>query len=101
MAGPIDKAKRVDIPETLEVYAHDSTRIPTAEIVGVLRDLLGNPLVDEEPEAYVNGRLYTRARISSIGEYTVYYSPGGTGPLRDRDQTPWENHSETEDQSGC
>ncbi len=79
MARPIDKAKHVGIPETLEVYARDSTRIPTVKIVGVLRDPLGNPLVDEELEVYVNGRLYTRARTGSSGEYTVYYSPEGPG----------------------
>ena len=79
MARPINKAKHVGIPETLEVYARDPTRIPTVKIVGVLRDPLGNPLVDEELEVYVNGRLYTRAKTGSSGEYTVYYSPEGPG----------------------
>jgi len=65
MARPIDKAKHVGIPESLKVYAHDSTRIPTVKVIGVLRNTLGNPLVDEELEVYVNSRLYVRARIVS------------------------------------
>ncbi|MCD6300496.1 MAG: hypothetical protein J7L82_00305 [Staphylothermus sp.] len=82
MARLIDEAKHVGILETLEVYARDPTRIPTVKtvkIVGVLRDPLGNPLINEELEVIVNGKLYIRVRTGSSGEYTVYYSPEGRG----------------------
>ncbi len=67
------------VPETIEVVARDSTRIPTVKIVGVLRDPLGNPLVNQELEVHVNGRLHTRVRTGSSGGYTVYYTPDGPG----------------------
>ncbi|MCD6300995.1 MAG: hypothetical protein J7L82_02880 [Staphylothermus sp.] len=66
-----------EVPETIEVIARDSSRIPTVKIVGVLRDPLGNPLVNHELEVHVNGRLYTRVRTGSSGEYAVYYTPDG------------------------
>ncbi len=67
------------VPETVEVVARDSTLIPTVKIVGVLRDPLGNPLVNQELEVHVNGRLHTRVRTGSSGEYAVYYTPDGPG----------------------
>ncbi len=67
------------VPETVEVVARDSTRIPTVKIVGVLRDPLGNPLANQELEVHVNGRLHTRVRTGSSGEYAVYYTPDGPG----------------------
>lgn len=66
-------------PETVEIVARDSTRIPTVKIVGVLRDPLGSPLAGQELEVYVNGRLYSRVKTGSSGEYTIYYSPEGPG----------------------
>ncbi len=82
MARPIDKAKHVGIPETLEVYARDSTRIPTVKIVGVLRNPLGNPLVDEELEVYVNGSLYTRARTDPRASTRCIILPRGRASTR-------------------
>jgi len=67
------------VPETVEIVARDSTRIPTIKIVGVLRDSLGNPIANQELEVYVNSRLYTRAKTGSSGEYTIYYAPEGPG----------------------
>lgn len=78
-AKSIGKAQYTGVPETHEVLARDPSRIPTIKIVGVLRDPLGNPMAGEELEVYVNGKLYTRARTGSSGEYTVYYSPEGPG----------------------
>lgn len=68
-----------EVPETVEVVARDSSRIPTVKIVGVLRDPFGYPLVNQELEVHVNGRLYTRVRTGSSGEYAVYYTPDGPG----------------------
>lgn len=44
-----------------------------------MRDPLGNPLVNQELEVHVNGRLHTRVRTGSSGEYAVYYTPDGPG----------------------
>ncbi len=49
------------------------------KIVSVLRDPLGNPLTGQELEVYVNGRLYSRVKTGSSGEYTIYHSPEGSG----------------------
>ncbi len=74
-----EKRSIAEVPETVEVIARDSSRIPTVKIVGVLRDPLGNPLVNQELEVHVNGRPYTRVKTGSSGEYTVYYTPEGPG----------------------
>ena len=75
----IEKRHVAEVPETVEVVARDLSRIPTVKIVGVLRDPLGNPVSGKELEIYVNGRLYSRIKTGSSGEYTVYYTPDGPG----------------------
>lgn len=74
--------KRCQAPDTVEIVARDSTRIPTVKIVGVIRDPMGNPLVGQELEVYVNGRLYSRIKTGPSGEYTIYYSPEGPASTR-------------------
>lgn len=77
--GPIVEKPVSRAPETIEVFARDPAKIPTVKIVGVLRDPLGNPLVNQELEVFVNGRLYSRVKTGASGEYTIYYSPDGPG----------------------
>ncbi len=74
-----EKRRVVEAPETIEVVARDSSRIPTIKIIGVLRDPLGTPVSGEELEVFVNGRLYSRVKTGSSGEYAVYYTPEGPG----------------------
>ncbi len=75
---PVEKAS-LSVPETVDIVARDPSRIPSIKIAGVLRDSLGNPLSGAEIEVLVNGRIYTRVRTGSSGEYTVYYAPDGPG----------------------
>ena len=75
----ITRRSTAEVPETVEVVARDSSKIPTVKVVGVLRDPLGNPVSGEELEVFVNGRLYSRIKTGSSGEYTVYYTPDGPG----------------------
>ena len=75
----VERKHIAEVPETVEVVARDSSRIPTVKIVGILRDPFGNPIVNQELEVHVNGRLHTRVITGSSGEYTVYYTPDGPG----------------------
>ncbi len=78
-SAPTEVRRASRTPETVEVIARDSTRIPTIKIVGVLRDHLGNPVSNQELEVIINNKLYTRVKTGSSGEYTIYYSPDGPG----------------------
>lgn len=44
VSGKVVEEKRCQAPDTVEIVARDSTRIPTVKIVGVIRDPMGNPL---------------------------------------------------------
>lgn len=95
------KKKSLQVPETVEIVARDSTRIPTVKIVGVLRDLLGNPLANQELEVYINNRLYSRIKTGSMGEYTVYYSPEGPGLYEVEIRIHGQRYSQEKSKNGC